>query len=268
MGATNLINRLYLGQLFVTAFQIIKKTWKNLLKIILLILAIILLVSSLIYFIWQFLLSWQAISIPLLFYLRIFLNILIYIAYFLIATIAQILLIQQLLSPQTKFKEIVSFTKKYFPHFLCLTIILNLLILTFTLPIYIGFFLIILKSYILGGAAIILGTTLLLFFAIYLVFSPFLLLEKNLSCWQAIKKSLKLTEGYFVDILSKIVILALIIIFLNLLSVYLLAIPYIGLVLSAFIIILMIIFSFAYLTAMYQNFIANKNVPANNPQTI
>jgi MFS family permease len=260
MGASTLLKTIFLGQLLKNTWQIIKNTWKNLIKIILLTLLAIILTIIFFSLSWGAILSWQIINLSYLFYLRILLNILNFIVLFIIATLAQILVIQQLLLPEQKLKDAIKLAKKYFMPFLCLSIILNLLVVLFTLPIYVGFFLIILKSYILSAVSIVLGIALILFLAVYLIFSPFLLIDRNLSCFEAFKKSLNLAEGNFVNIFIKIFILVLMIVLLNLISIYLLAITYLGIILSAIIIILMIILSFSYLTAIYQNFKKLKNV--------
>jgi len=239
--------------------NLIKSSWLRQLKIIFYVLILIAIILIIMAIIWQILIKINIITLANIITAQIISQVISAIIFFLIAAAAQYLLINQLLNLNIKLKENLANLKKYWAKFLCLTIIINLIFLLTTLPIYVAVFLILLKSYVLGIFTLLVGFCTILFLAAYLVTSPYLLVDKKLFCIEAIKKSFKLAEGNFWQILIKIIILSVILLILNLLTFILISLPYFGALLSGLILIIMIIIAFSYLAVLYQELKIAKN---------
>ncbi|MCX6742972.1 MAG: hypothetical protein NT116_01930 [Candidatus Parcubacteria bacterium] len=239
--------------------NLIKSSWQQQLKIIFTVLVAIALLLIILTIIWQILIKINIITLANIITAQIIWQVISAIIFFLVAAAAQYLLINQLLNLNLKLKENLAGLKKYWAKFLCLTIIINLIFLLATLPLYVAVFLILLKSYVLGILTLIVGLATILFLAAYLVISPFLLIDKKLFCIESIKKSFKLIENNFWQILIKIVILSVILLILNLLSFILISLPYFGALLSGLILIIMIMLAFSYLAILYQDLKILKN---------
>jgi len=239
--------------------EIVKTNWLSSLIIIafiFIILAIIIIILTLLGFVLikfnlvsQFAFStstiiWQAI-IAVIFYLA--------------AIFAQFLFINNLLNPGIKLKENLSSFKINFWNFLCLNIIINILFLLATMPIYIAAFLLSLNNLILGIICLLFGYVLILFLASYLFFSPFILIEKKTSCPESIKLSLNLVEGKFWSITSRILILSILLLLLNKLSLIVYNLPLIGSLLSLIILIILILLGFVCTFALYQDLKSSRN---------
>ncbi|MFC1598868.1 hypothetical protein ACFL2U_02600, partial [Patescibacteria group bacterium] len=188
------------------------------------------------------------------------------IIYFIIAVIAQILIINAFFQPKINFTENLKSLKKHFWGYFYLTIILYILFAFFTLPVYVGISLLAFNNTILGLLSFFLGILLSLFLVSYVIFSPFLLIDKNMGCIQAIKKSIALTQNNLANIIARVIFLTIILTILNIISTYL--VPFytlgkmyyiVGLI-GIILVLVMILLAFAYLFAMYQNFKSLKNV--------
>jgi len=255
-----------LSELLITSFIVIKKNLANLLLTIFIVTCIIIAAILFLFAFYYLFILIGVTKINFIFTYNLLWKTTSSIVYFLIAVIAQILLINVFFQPKIDFKENLKSIKKYFWNFLCLTIVLHLLFLFFTLPIYVGITLLALNNAILGLLSFFLGIFLALFLVSYLVFSPFILIDKNTRCMEAIRKSIKLSQGYLANIILKILFLTIILVILNILSGYL--VPFytqgklfyiIGL-LGIVIVLIMILLTFAYLYNMYQNYKSLKNV--------
>nr|MBD3359300.1 hypothetical protein [Candidatus Buchananbacteria bacterium] len=235
-------------------WQSLKKSWLDLLLIIFFIFCLLLAFLLIAFFTYIALLYYGVVSFNIIFTYRLIWTIVTYLVTFIIAVIAQLLIINSLLKPRKKFIENLNSIKKYFWQFLILTIIINILFVIFNIPIYVSIFFFALDNLILGIISLIFGLIITILLTSYLIFSPFLLIDKNTSWFESIKKSFSLTEKKLFQVIFNVIILALIILILNTISVLVLQLDIIGLVLSTIIFIIMVFTAFIYLFAMYQKF--------------
>jgi hypothetical protein len=194
------------------------------------------------------------INVTNVFLARLIVNIATTIISFIIAVMAQYLIINSLLNPNLKFSSNFKNIKKFFRNLFCLTLIINVIFLIVTLPIYVAVFLISLDKIAIAMIALIMGLILSLLTTCYLVFSPFLIIDEQQPCLKAIVISFNLSAKKIANLILNIIVLALIIIILNSLGLLLYKIQYAGLFISSLIYLLMIIFAFNYLFALYQNY--------------
>jgi len=252
---------LSLAKFISKTWEIIKTSWLNSLVVMLFILGIIIITVIVLALIWKIFLVLNLIQLAYIWTFRMLWQFLTALILFIIAVLAQFLLINSLLNPQVKLKENLKSINQVFWPFLCLTLILNLIFLLASLPFYISIFLFLLNNLVLGVISFIVGVVLILFLGSYLIFSPFILIEKKLSFLEAIKKSFILAEGNFGNIFLKIIVLGLILLIFNGLSLLAMLAPIIiRAILNGFIIMIMILVGFAYLFALYHDFKSLKNL--------
>jgi hypothetical protein len=235
-------------------WQAFKKSWLDLLLVIFFIFCLLLAFLLIAFFVYIALLYYGIVSFDIIFTYRLIWRIAVYIVTFIIAVIAQFLIVNALLNPQQKFIKNLRSIKQYFWHFLILTIIVNVLFVIFNIPIYVSVFLFVIDNLILGIISLIFGLIITILLTSYLVFSPFILVDNNTSWLEAIKKSFSLTENKLFRVIFNIIILALIILILNTISVLIAQLDIIGLILSTVIFVIMVFIAFIYLFAMYQKF--------------
>ena len=248
-----------LVSLYINTWQIIKANWLNSLKILFFVVVLCLILFTLLVFLWGILVKFNINNIPDLVAVRLFWQLIAGLVYFLISALIQFLLLNLFLNPSLKFLENLKAFKKYFWQFCCLTIILNVIFFFFSVPLYVGFFFYSLDNIFLGIISIILGYLLIILYVSYLLFSPILLIEKNLTCLESMKSSILLASNHAFNIFWKILILAIILILLNIAALFVLNLPYLGLPLAIFILCFMVLLIFANVFALYQNFKALKN---------
>ncbi len=177
-----------------------------------------------------------------------------YIATFILGVMAQILIIKSLFDTKAKFITILSSLKVYFANFLCLSILINLIFLVCSLPLYAGILLLALNNLILGVTSIILAIALNIIVSVCLLFSSYILIEKNQSCISAIKESYKLASKNFWQIIVRLFFLCVgLIIIFNIFTLISFWLPNIGAALSILLLIPVILFVFAYLFILYRN---------------
>jgi hypothetical protein len=245
--------------LFAEAFNILKKTWADLILILFLVICVILGFFIILSGIYYLIFSTGLISLNNLYTFRLFWTLFTYILTFLIAVIAQILLITHLIKPGIDFKKNLIEVKENFVSFLGLSIILNILFFLFTLPIYVAVFLFIYNNLILGVISLGLGFALTLSLTAYMIAAPFLIIDKNMKWLEAIKQSFQLTHNKIGNIIINIIILAITVVILNSLSILIVVIPGAGIVLATIISIFLIIFAFSYIYAIYQKVKSNES---------
>lgn len=247
-------NKNSLSTLFLSTLSILKNTWLNLLIAIFFIISIILaliLISTVTYYV---LISKSIINLDAIYSFRLIWQVVAYIISFVIGVIAQFLILNSMLKPNLSFSDNLKSTKDYFSQFLYLNIIINILFFILTIPIYLSGFLFLMGNLVLAIIALLLGIILILLFVSYFVFSPFILIDNKLSFIEAIKKSIQITKNHLFNIIFNLVLLAFIIVIVNSFSVMIVSLPYIGLILSTVISVVLILFSFTYLMALYQNY--------------
>ncbi len=244
--------------LFGESFAILKKTWADLILILFLVICVILGLFIILSGIYYLLFASGLVSTNLFYTFRLFWTILTYILSFLIAVIAQILVITHLIKPGIDFKTNLSQVKENFVSFLGLSIILNIIFFLFTLPIYVAVFLFIYNNFVLGVIALALGFALTIALTAYMIAAPFLIIDKNLKVIESLTKSFQLTHKHIGRITINIIILAITIVILNSLSILIISIPGAGLVLSTVISIFLILFAFSYIYAIYQEIKSNE----------
>ncbi|MFA5188489.1 MAG: hypothetical protein WC460_03965 [Patescibacteria group bacterium] len=241
-------------------WEIIRKNWLNLLSIIIFITGLIIAILIILWVIWQLCIMLNLIQPSYFLTFNLGWTIISFVVFFLLTLLAQFLIINYLLNPLIKLRENIGAFFNLFWDWLCLNVILNLALLLFSLPLYVGLFLLLTGNTWLGIACLLFGAIIILFFSSYLIFSPFILLDKKLSWLESLKKSFLLASGFFRNILFKILILVLVLLILNSLSTVVLKLQYIGVIISAFILLLMIYLSFAYLFAIYLDLKKLKNI--------
>lgn len=247
-------NPLSLAQLFSKSFNIAKATYLNLILTIFFIISIVLaflLLSMLVYYL---LFQLNIVNAAQFFTFRLIWQIITYIITLSIAVTAQILIINFLLNPKLHFKANLKSIKPYFLNFFILSIIINILFFIATLPIYVGLTLFIFDFHVLGAISFVVGAILTLLLTSYLIFSSFFLIEYKLSALAALKSSYTLAKYNILNIIFKIIVLALIIIILNSLMIIFSPLQIFGTILSAFVFIIMILLSYTYLFAIYKDF--------------
>ncbi len=236
------------------SWQSLKKSWLDLLLVIFFIFCLLLAFLLIAFFTYIALLYYGVVSFNIIFTYRLIWKIAVYLITFIIAVIAQFLIVNTLLNPRQKFIENLKSIKQYFWRFLILTIIINILFVVFNIPIYVSIFLFAIDNLILGIISLIFGLIITILLSSYLIFSPFVLVDNNTGWLEAIKKSFSLTENKLFRVIFNVIILALIILILNTISVLIAQLDIIGLILSTVIFVIMVFVAFIYLFAMYQKF--------------
>ncbi len=168
-------------------------------------------------------------------------------------------MINSLLNTQLNLKQNLYSIKGNFWQFIFLMIVINILLLLSAMPIYVGVFLILLKSYLLGILSLMVSFILIIFISIYLIFSPLILLENNLKWHKAIVKSSSLSQGYFNILFLNIAVLIAILAAMNYLSLYLTTLGILGLILGSIFTVIMIIFGFSFLMSLYTQIKSARN---------
>jgi hypothetical protein len=176
-----------------------------------------------------------------------------YLLVIILASIVQIITLKTFFEPQLKISKLISHVKTYFWRFLGLSIVLNILLFLFSLPIYVAIFLFFLQNYLFSLIAFLIGIILLLLFTSYFMFSPFILIEKQTKVYQAIKESIDLASTNIWSVFSKIIALIVAIIALNLLASLFITIPYIGQIIELLAIFVFFIIFIIYMYTIYQN---------------
>lgn len=238
--------------LFSLSLKTFKDSWLNLILITFFIICLLLAFLLIAFFIYIALLYYGIVSYDIIFTYRLIWKIAVYLVTFIIAVITQFLFINSLLKPKMSFVNNLKEIKIYFWRFFFLTIIINVLFIIFNIPIYVAIFLFAINNLILGIICLIFGLIITLLLTSYIIFSPFILVEKKTSCLTAIKKSFAITEKNLFVVILNVIILAAIILILNTFSVLITQINTIGLIISTFIFLAMILISFIYLFALYQ----------------
>jgi len=262
MDSTTLSTKpLPLNKQFSKTWELIKTNWLNSLFVILFATICVIAVAIILSLIWKLLLFLNIVQFYGIVFYRFAWQILTAIIFFILAILAQFLLINAFLNPQIKLKQNLKSIKQIFWQLLLLSIIINLLFLLACLPIYISIFLFLLNSAVLGAISFILGFVLIIFLSCYLIFSPFILIEKKLSFLAAMKKSFILVGGNFKNVFWKIFILGIILLLLNGLTILITLAPIIiKSILSSLVLLFMIIFGFSYLFVIYQDLKSIKNL--------
>lgn len=176
-----------------------------------------------------------------------------YLLVLILASVVQIVTLKIFFDPQLKVSNLISHVKTYFWRFLGLSIIINILFFLFSLPIYVAIFLFAIQNYLLSLIALIVGILLLLLFTSYIMFSPFILIEKQRKVYHSIKESMDLASTNIWGIFIKLISLIVIMIVLNYLATFLVAIPFFGQIIELIAIFLFFIIFIIYLYTIYQN---------------
>ncbi len=248
------IKPLPLSATILNSTKIAKKNLPELILIIFLMISIIIAALFLLNLLYFLLIKYNVVKINYLFTFNFIWQIFIYILSLGIAAIAQIMLIQQMLTPEVKFKSIIKSIKNNFLSFLVLMFAINIIFLIASLPIYTSIFIFLLGKTVISIISLVLGIILTLLFAGYFIFSPFILIEEKTSWLKALKDSFALSGKNLPNIIYKLIILAIIFIILNGLAIIIMPVPYVGTILGSIIFLLMIIFTFTYLFALYREF--------------
>ncbi len=248
------IKPLSLSKTFLNSGKIIKKTWPELLLIIFIVSSVVIAVLFLLMLIYVLLVKYNVLQVSYFFTFNLIWQTLSYIIFMIIAAVAQIMIIQQLLTPEMKFNNIFKSIATHFLPFFCLTIAINLIFLIASLPLYISVFLFLLNKIIFCIISSIIGIILTILFASYFIFSPFILIDEKKSCLSSLRASVSLANKNLPNLIYKLIILAIIFVILDGFALIILPVAYVGKILASIIFLIMIIFTFAYLLALYQEF--------------
>ncbi|MCX6740099.1 MAG: hypothetical protein NTZ49_02625 [Candidatus Parcubacteria bacterium] len=176
-----------------------------------------------------------------------------YLLVLILSSIVQIIVIKVFFEPELKLANLVGHVKDYFWKFLGLSIVINILFLLFCLPIYAALLLFAIENFILAIVSLITGILLILFFTAYVMFSPFILIEKKEKVYHALKQSMDMASGNLWGILSKLLILIVILIALNYIATLFINIPWVGQVFELAGIFLLFLVTFIYVFTLYEN---------------
>jgi hypothetical protein len=185
--------------------------------------------------------------------IRFTFNIFNYFLILILASVVQIVTLKVFFDPILKISNLITSVKSYFWRFLGLSLIINILLFLFSLPVYVAIFLFASQNYILSLIALLVGILLLLLFTSYVMFSPFILIEKRGKIYQAIKESMNLAADNIWDVLAKLIILIVILLLLNYLAAFFIALPIVGPIIELGAILILFIFFIIYLYTIYQN---------------
>lgn len=247
-------------QLLLKSLNLIKESWLNLFLSFIFISILILAANLMIYFIYYILVTLKFITADNVLVSRILWSVSTYVFYFLIAVIAQIVIIYSLLNPKNKFSESLKSVKKHFLNFLFLSIIISILLLVFSLPIYAAIIFFIGNQAFLGIISLILGYILILLLSSTIVFSTYIIIEKNEYPLNALKQTYHLSKGSIANLAFKIFILAIIVLILNNISSLLFQLPVIGAALGYLFVFLILLLVLTYPFALYQDLKRVKSV--------
>ncbi|MBN1325664.1 hypothetical protein JW977_01630 [Candidatus Falkowbacteria bacterium] len=242
-----------LGFLLRKAFLKLKEAGGNLLLSVFFIVCLIFVLFFFLGILYYSIISIKIVQTNYLFTFRLIWQIIFYLATYALGVIAQVLIIKSLVSPKEKFNVIISSLKTYFLNFLCLSIFINIIFLVCYLPFYGGIFLLLFESQVLGACSIIISLILNLLAVIFLIMSPFILIEKNKWFIEAVKESFKIASNNFWDIVIKLVIICIsLVLLLNISTLLCIILPTLGAIISIILFIPVILLVFSYLFAFYQ----------------
>ncbi|OGY41275.1 MAG: hypothetical protein A2Y67_00520 [Candidatus Buchananbacteria bacterium RBG_13_39_9] len=249
---------LTLAESFLETFKLLKATWLTLVVFSFLIICLFF-VSLLLLTALNLVYIALAKTIPPYTFNLIY-TVIVYILYFLLSTLAQILLINALFRPSLNFKENIATVKKFFKNYLFLSIFTSFIIFLCFLPFYTALFFFLLNNYILGFLSLIINFALIVLAASYFIFSPYILIDKNYSWHLSVKKSWLLAKNNLLNITLKIFVFVLILVILDSLSTLLLYLPYAGPVFAMIIFMIMVLFFFAYPFVIYSDYKQYQNI--------
>ncbi|MDD5341682.1 MAG: hypothetical protein PHC97_04615 [Patescibacteria group bacterium] len=238
---------------FLNSWQLLKSRFSNLILGIFFIIALIFAVSILEYGLFYLLVYLKLAAVSALAFNAGF-RAVYYIFYLILGVIAQIVLINIFLNPELNFGQNLKTLKTFFWQMLILNVAVSLIFFIASSPLYANVLLLLLGNPVLFYASTILGYILILLAVSFLVFSPFVLMDKKLNWLDSIKKSFAIARINLTQTIFNLVILAIIFTALNLVSLlYLNILPW-TLIINGLLVLFLIMFTFAYLFAMYKNF--------------
>lgn len=253
MTTNNSVKFMTTSQLFLRCLEIVKQSWLNLLLSFTFITVLLLAANVLLTVIYYFLIVWKFINADNLLITRMLWTLSTYLIYFLIAVIAQIIIIYTLINPKLKFRESLKSVKKHFLNFLFLSIIISVLLLIFSLPIYAAIVFFIANQAVLGFISLILGYVLILLLSSTIVFSVYIVIEEDEYPLNALRHTYSLSKDRMASLTFKIFILAVMVLILNNISGLLFKLPVIGTSLGYLFIVLIMLLVLTYPFALYQD---------------
>lgn len=180
-----------------------------------------------------------------------------YLLVLVLASVVQIVTLKIFFDPQIKISGMITDVKSYFWRFLGLSIIINILFFLFSLPVYVAIFLFAIQNYILSLIALLVGILLLLLFTSYIMFSPFILIEKQKKIYHSIQESMNMASANIWGIFLKLIILIVVMILLNYLASLFITIPIAGQIIELVGIFVFFIIFIIYLYTIYQDLKSN-----------
>jgi hypothetical protein len=244
---------LNIGEQFAKSWQALKTKFTSLILSIFIIISLIIAAVVLSFGLYQLTLTSSFLMKNILAY-NIGARIFFYLLYLILGIFAQIILINVFLKNYISFKENLLSFCKHFWQMLVLNIFLNLLFLVLSSPFYAAIIFFIMNNPVLGYASILAGIILTILGAVLLLFSPFILIDKNTDWLSALKISFNISKNHIFPIAFNLLILAFIFIILNLFSMVLISMPLLYMALGTILSLFLIMFCFSYLFVMYQDY--------------
>jgi len=233
----------------------LRSDWLGLILVVFFIICFASAVIIVLTLIYTLLLSYQIIPLAYFFTFTLGWNILLYLVTFIISVIAQLLIINKFVNPEINLRANLKSLKANFKNFLFLNILIDILLLILSLPIYASLLLFFLQMNALAYISVVVGLILIFVFGSYILFSPFIIIEKKQGALEALRKSFYLAHGNISNIIFKLLILSLLlIIVLYALSFISLSFPFWGKIFNALFFLILIPFLFSYLFSMYQDY--------------
>jgi len=238
---------------FKKSFKIFVQNWAQLLLIVFFIFCLFLAYMLIQNMAFYLLTKYNIINETNVFLSKLIIKIITTIITYLIAVLAQFLMINNLIKNENELTANLKSFKQYFWNFLAVTIIINILFSIVTLPVYVAVALIILNKFVLGGISIIVGIILAVLLTSLLVFSPFILIAEKKSWYASLGASFSLATKNLWGIIFNLILLVLLLILINGIAVLILPVYFVGAILGSLIYLFIIIYAFVFLFALYQN---------------
>lgn len=243
--------RIHIGQVWSSAIALWGRRWQSMLAIIGAALAVIGTAAILFYAAQRVLLN-AYITLAGFSTYRIVTFALGYIAYLALSAAAQALLIDTLLHERAGLREAMTVLREKFASFFLWTVFFSIGMGITTAPLYAGVaFIFYFGQTVVGALAIALGILTILLFSAYVFATPFILIETNFGLGRALSSSAALAHHRAGAVIGALMPVVIALFGASIIGPIAGQTPYIGFILHLGIIVISIMFSFAYMARLY-----------------
>jgi hypothetical protein len=239
---------------FAPSWQILKTSFPNLILSMSFIISLILAFSMLSYGAFYLFVYLKVVNPQNVLFFNISVRLILYLGYLILGALAQILLLNNLLDSKLALGQNLHSIKSYLWQMLALNIIIGIIFFVISSPLYASVLFLAIGNIILAYISTIFGYALIIIVAALLLFSCFILIEKKLNWLNSIKESVKISKNNLMEIIVNLLILGVIFLILNTISILFFQLMFWLAIMGGIVIIFWILFSFAYVFAMYQNY--------------